>query len=289
MKKSVYLVFVAIFVFVASCKVQHSATFTKVPADIQSYFTYLPERKPSFSIHRGGGEIQNYPENCIESFAYFATKMPCLIECDISLSKDSVLFMMHDNSFNRTTNLIGKTNELNWDEIKKGKLKDNFGNQTNYAIPSLENVLKWGKNKVIFTLDVKRGTPYKMVVEMVEKLHAENYSIIITYDLNEVIEVYHLNPTLLISATIRNETEYNRIHEAGIPDKNLIAFVGTREPSKDFLAFLHAKGISTILGTLGNLDKKAKANGLELYKQWFDSGVDIISTDFPLEAYSVIK
>lgn len=286
-----HLLISTFFLFIISCKTQQpaSVTYTKVPADILSYFTYNEVLKPSFSIHRGGGELPNYPENCIESFDYFAKQMPCLIECDIAMSKDSVLYMMHDNTLDRTTNLSGKINEKNWSELKKGKLQDNFGTQTNYSIPSLEDVLKWGKNKVIFTLDVKRGTPYKKVVATVQKLHAENYCIIITYDFKEVVEVYQLNPKLLISATIRNQEEYQRIHEAGIPDKNLIAFVGTREPNPEFMQFLHSKGICTILGTLGNLDKMAKTKGTHLYKEWFEHGVDIISTDYPLDAYKAIN
>ncbi len=69
----------------------------------------------------------------------------------------------------------------------------------------------------------------------------------------------------------------------------MVAFIGTREPNKELIDFLHQKKILTILGTLGNLDKKAAANSEKPYKEWKSLGVDIFSTDRPLEAYEAIK
>lgn len=288
------LLILTLFVF-ESCKTsQISTNQTSKISDLKQYFQYSSTRKPIISVHRGGGDEVGFPENCIESFNHYfeETKqnaVPLIIECDIELTKDSVMMMMHDNSLDRTTIGSGKIISKNWSEIKKLTLKDNKGNLTKYTIPTLEEVIKWGKNKVIFTLDVKRNTPYKKVIQMVEKLHAENYCIIITYDVNQAKRVYELNKNLLISVTIRDEKEYQRHKEAGILDENMIAFIGTREPIKEFCDFLHQKGISTILGTLGNLDKMAASKGDDLYKKWANDGADVLSTDRPLEMNKIFK
>jgi len=42
------------------------------------------------------------------------------------------------------------------------------------------------------------------------------------------------------------------------------------------------------LGTLGNLDKKAVARGDQHYRRWERRGIDIFSTDRPLEAARVL-
>ncbi|HEY1054024.1 MAG TPA: glycerophosphodiester phosphodiesterase family protein, partial [Emticicia sp.] len=220
---------------------------------------------------------------------FLASKIPTIIECDIEITKDSVLMMMHDNSLDRTTTGKGKIIDQKWDEFKDVKLKDNAGTVTNFKVPTLEEVIKWGKNKVIYTLDVKRNTPYEKVVAMVQKLHAENYCVIITYDVNQAKKVYELDPNLMISVTIRDLKEYERHQQAGIPDKNMVAFIGTREPNKEFNEFLHKKGICTILGTLGNLDKMAIAKGDHIYKGFVNNGADILSTDRMIEAYEAIK
>jgi len=42
---------------------------------------------------------------------------------------------------------------------------------------------------------------------------------------------------------------------------------------------LHAHGIKTILGTMGNLDRQAKARGYQVYAEYVENGADILSTD----------
>lgn len=289
MKKNIVLS-TLIIVLIYGCKTSQSSTYVSIPKKgLMTFLKYDENFKPMISAHRGGGDIAGYPENCIESFDYLAKQMPAIIECDIEYTKDSVLMMMHDNSLNRTTMGKGKIIEQNWSDFKSVKLKDNAGNLTNFEIPTLEKVLNWGRNKVIFTLDVKRNTPYRKVVEMVEKLNAEEYSVIITYDVNQAKEVYKLNPNLMISVTIRDMKEYERYQNAEIPDKNMVAFIGTREPNKEFNEFLHKKGICTILGTLGNLDKMAATKGDNLYNEWVKNGADILSTDRAIEANKAIR
>lgn len=275
---------------VIGCRPVPQKTYIPEPKQgLVQFLKYSPDFKPMISSHRGGGDISGYPENCIESFNYLAGKIPTIIECDIELTKDSVLIMMHDNSLDRTTTGTGKIIMQNWNDLKDLKLKDNAGTLTNFKIPTLEDVIKWGKNKVIYTLDVKRNTPYEKVVEMVQKLHAEDYCVIITYDVKQAKKVYDLDPNVMISVTIRDMKEYERHQQAGIPDKNMVAFIGTREPNKEFNDFLHKKGIVTILGTLGNLDKMAAAKGDKIYKDFVDNGADILSTDRMIEAYNAIK
>ncbi|WP_332913266.1 hypothetical protein [Algoriphagus boritolerans] len=66
-------------------------------------------------------------------------------------------------------------------------------------------------------------------------------------------------PELMLSVTIRNEEEIGRLEETGIPWNRVIAFTGVAERSVEFNRAIHDKGVFTILGTLGNLDKSAEA------------------------------
>ncbi len=273
-----------------SCKVsQDNKNYTSEPSSIFDFFQYEKLKKTMVSVHRGGGELKGLPENCLESFDYISKKMSCLIECDIEMTKDSVMVLMHDKSLDRTSTGRDLVVSNTFETVKQLKLKDNFGNITDFKIPTLENTLKWGKNKVIFTLDVKKTTPFKKVVEMVDKLNAENYALIITYNANEAMEVYKLNPNLLISVSVMQVSDYERLHDSGIPDKNMVAFIGTREPKTELIDFLHKKGIMCILGVLGNLDKKAAARGDEYYKTFIDQGVDILATDRPEAVNGIIN
>lgn len=274
-----------------SCKVEQKSLsiINKKPLTETLHYNGSPWESPRVSVHRGGGEIKNYPENCIESFEYVANQFPVFIECDVEITKDNVLVMMHDKSLDRTTTGTGLLLNKTWDDIKNEKLKDNFGNVTSYNIPLLSQVLQWAKGKSILTLDLKKNTPFKSVINEVQKLKAENHVVIITYNADQAKEVYEINPGLMISVGIMQISDYDRLKDLGIPDKNMIAFIGTREPKKELIDFLHEKGILTLLGTLGNLDKKALNSSENLYQKWSSIGVDIFATDYPIEVNEALK
>ncbi|MFT4032739.1 MAG: glycerophosphodiester phosphodiesterase family protein [Siphonobacter sp.] len=257
-------------------------TYLHIPQNGLSAFL-KPGNPTRISAHRGGGDYPGYPENCIESFAYLANKASMIIECDIGLTKDSVLVMLHDDVLDRTTTGKGKLNAVTYEYTQTLFLKDNAGTTTKFRMPTLENVLRWGKGKVVFTLDIKRSVPFEKVIDMVHKTHTEDYAVIITYNAQDAAKVHKLDPNLMISVTIRNKEEYNRHHDLGISDNRMVAFVGVTEPSPEHYTFLHEKGIPCILGTLGNLDKMAQAKGNRLYLDFAKHGADIMSTDRPLE------
>jgi glycerophosphoryl diester phosphodiesterase len=246
--------------------------------EFQKFFQWSPNRYPLISAHRGG-PVPGFPENAIETFANTYKQHPAIIECDIALSKDSVLVMMHDDKLDRTSNGTGPIGQKTYDELKSLRLKDNDGKVTEFAIPTLGEVLKWGRNKVIYTLDVKRGVPYSKIVQLVRLNKAEAYSVIITYSATQAAEVHKLAPDLMISASVRSIGDLERLNQMGVPSNRIVAFVGTSAPEKAVYDALHQKGIWCILGTMGNLDRSAKAQGDEFYQKLVKDGADILSSD----------
>src|SRR5690606_30763048 len=236
----------------------------KTVDDLYHFLTYNENSYPLVSAHRGGPS-DGFPENAIPTFAEVASKMPAIIECDIAMTKDSVLVLIHDETLDRTTTGKGKLSRKTFEELKELKLKDNNGVVTNYRIPTLEDALQWGIGRVIYTLDVKKSVPYEKVIELIRKTKAEANSIIITYSVNQAEVVNRLAPDLMISATIKNTDDLNRLSEMSIPDTRLIAFVGTREPDTALYTLLRQHGIKSILGTIGNLDRSAERAGYQLY------------------------
>lgn len=251
--------------------------------DLQQLLTYSEDRYPLISAHRGGAS-SGYPENAIETFQNIANALPIIIECDVRISKDSVLVLMHDETLDRTSTGEGKLSDFTLAELRQFSLKDKEGIETKYKIPTLEEALQWGKGKVIFTLDVKKDVPYSSLLAVIEKTKAKSYVVVITYNANQARTLYNLNPEIMISASIQNEKDFRRLAEIGIPDNKIIAFVGTREANSELVELLHNHGVKTILGTLGNLDKQANSKGYQLYADFVENGADVLSTDYPLEA-----
>ena len=259
----------------------------KTADDLYQFLTYNENSYPLISAHRGGPS-DGYPENAIPTFAEVASKMPAIIECDIAMTKDSVLVLMHDETLDRTTTGKGKLSKKTYAELQELYLKDNNGQVTPYKIPTLEEALKWGIGRVIYTLDVKRSVPYEKVIESIRNNKAESNCIIITYSANQAEVVNRLAPDIMISATIKKADDLTRLSELGIPDTRLIAFVGTSEPDSTVYSVLRQHGIKSILGTIGNLDRSAERAGYQLYADFIVRGADVLSTDRPFEAWKAL-
>lgn len=256
--------------------------------EFYDFLTFREGAYPLVSAHRGGA-FPGYPENCIATFAEVAKEMPAIIECDVRMSKDSVLVLMHDETLNRTSTGKGKIINKTYAELQELKLKDPSGKVTRYGIPTLEQALLWGKNAVIYTLDVKREVPYELLVDIIRKTQSETSSIIITYTANQAAAVNRLAPDLMISASIKSMDDLTRLYGLDIPDTRLVAFVGTAEPDTSLYNNLRRHGIRSILGTIGNLDKSAKKAGYQRYAEFVDRGADILSTDHPMEAAKALS
>lgn len=255
---------------------------------LSGFFSWSSDHIPLVSAHRGG-PYEGYPENAIETFEHVLEYTPAIIECDIAMTKDSVLVLMHDNTVDRTTTGKGSVVDFTWEELQSLHLRDPLGNETSFSIPTLDQVLTWGKGKALFTLDVKRGVPFEMVVKAVQTNEMSQWAAIISYNANDAKLINTLDPSLMISVSLGSQEAYEVHRAMGVPDDRMIAFVGVSEPASGFYDWLHQKGITTILGTLGNLDKSTMANGDQLYAQFIKNGADILATDRPIEAAMAIR
>lgn len=301
---SLYLLSLSFVIFATGCFRNSSTTETKIREqenslfskstfelntveDLYQFLTYTESAYPLVSAHRGGPSA-GYPENAIETFSRIANKMPAIIECDIRLSKDSILVLMHDETLERTTTGKGRINKLNLTDLKELKLKDSEGKVTSYRIPTLEEALVWGRGKVIFTLDAKNDIPYQLLSDVITKTNAQSYSVVITYSSKQAKALYRINPDLMISASIKSVDDLTRLAAQGIPDNRIIAFIGIQQPKEELVTTLHQHGIKTILGTLGNLDRQAEQRGYQTYAEYIEKGADVLSTDRPFEAHKAL-
>jgi len=273
---------------IADAEVSGNYIHLESPTDAREFFTWDPARRPMVSAHRGG-PYPGFPENAIETFENTLAHTTAIIEFDVELTKDSVLILMHDNTLDRTTTGSGKVADHTYAEIRELKLVDKEGNETAFRVPTLREALEWSRGKAILTVDVKRSVPFRMVVAEIEATGTEGNAAVITYSFADAKRVHGLNPDLMLSVTIRNEEEIQRFEETGIPWENVIAFTGLSERTREFNQRLHERGVFTILGVLGNLDKMAEARGDDIYVKFVQNGADILATDRPIEAAKALE
>ncbi len=256
--------------------------------ELYRFLTYTENRYPLISAHRGG-PTTGFPENAIETFENSYRYQPLIIECDVQMTSDSILVLLHDETLGRTTTGSGKVTDMVFSDLNDLHLKDPNGKTTPYRIPTLDEALQWGAGKVVFTIDVKRGVPYPLVIDAIQRNQAQAYSVVITYNAEQAAMVHQLAPDLMISASIRSREDLLRLNDRSIPDNRLVAFVGTTNVAPAVYDLLHDHGILCILGTIGNIDKQAAVRGDTVYTRLVESGADILSTDRPQEAGKALR
>ena len=284
-----YFLIICLGILVLSCKTEIKTTTAK-DSTLLTTFRYSNNQAPKISVHRGGKGIKSFPENCLETIQYVNDSISAIYEVDVAKTKDGQLVLMHDNSIDRTTTGSGLIKNIDYKTLQTYNLIDDFGDETTFKVPLFEDVLKWSKdNNVVLSVDIKRSVPQTDVISLIKEIGAEDQTIIITYTLEQAQKAYQFAPNLMLSVSARNNQEFNRLIKSGIPTKNMIAFTGTRLSDKSLFESLHKKDILCMLGTLGNLDKRAEARGDYLYTEWLNLGVDMIATDRPFAVAEMIN
>lgn len=279
-------------IFFYNCKENKSSNVISeniVPKSTE-YFLYSNKTNNLISAHRGGSGLKNYPENCLETMEYLYQKGVSVFEIDIAKTADSKLILMHDNSLQRTSTGRQDVDQINLQKIKEYYLVDDFGNETNYKIPTFEETLKWGKNKnLYFMVDIKKDVNYENLIELIRNNNMQNQCVLVSYSLAQAEKLHRLAPEMMLSVSMRNEREFNEMIDSEIPTNRMVAFTGTKLSDKSLFNKIHQEDIMVILGTLGNLDKQAEARGNNIYKKYADLGVDIFATDRPIEVLETVN
>src|SRR5690349_20734100 len=101
---------------------------------------WIREHRPLSVAHRG--HSIEYPENTMEAYRKAIELGVEMIECDVNITRDGKLVMIHDSTLDRTTTGTGRVSASTWEEIQQldagGKFKPEF---TGVLVPSTEETL----------------------------------------------------------------------------------------------------------------------------------------------------
>ncbi len=117
---------------------------------------WLREYRPLSVAHRGHSIA--YPENTLEAYRKAIELGVEMIECDVNITRDGQLVMMHDSTLDRTTNGSGRVSGATWAEIQKldagGKFKPEF---VGIKAPSAKETLLLFKEAGVFSCVEVKG------------------------------------------------------------------------------------------------------------------------------------
>jgi len=182
--------------------------------------------------HRGGYD-SSQPENSFSTFDFTfdnSCQKPIGIEFDIRESASGSLYIMHDSTIDRTTNGSGKVSFLTDNYLGSIFLKDRNGKMITEKIPLFSDVLKHFQDKnIILMLDVK-GKIYPKVIKLISEMNMESKCILLTFNQDNTRLVKESTNTILISALVKNKSDWESLCKLQIPEKQLIAYVSKETP-----------------------------------------------------------
>jgi glycerophosphoryl diester phosphodiesterase len=118
---------------------------------------WLREYRPLSVAHRGHSIA--YPENTLEAYRKAIELGIEMIECDVNITSDGTLVMMHDSTLDRTTNGTGRVSAATWEEVRQldagSKFKPEFAG---LRVPSTEEtLLLYKETGTLSCFEVKGG------------------------------------------------------------------------------------------------------------------------------------
>lgn len=154
------------------------------------------ENKTYIIAHRGYSAIA--PENTMSSFKEAVKIGADYIELDVHKTKDGKIVVIHDSSIDKTssTNDKGEIDQINYSDLQKMHVgfSSKFGDKFKYEkLPTLEEVLKFSKDKVKVCIELKYDDIEKDVVKLIEETGMTNEVIVFDFDFNAVEKVENLN------------------------------------------------------------------------------------------------
>jgi len=118
---------------------------------------WLREYRPLSVAHRGHSIA--FPENTLDAYRKAIELGVEMIECDVNITSDGKLVMIHDATLDRTTTGSGRVSNASWDEVQRldagGKFNAEFAGA---RVPSTEEtLLLYKETGTLSCFEVKGG------------------------------------------------------------------------------------------------------------------------------------
>ena len=151
--------------------------------------------------HRGAAGVM--PENTIKGFRYAIELGVDYVECDVHLSRDKQLMVMHDATVDRTTNGRGAIRDLTAARIRS--LDAGQGEQD----PLLDEVLETVRGEVHLLIELKGTGVEHAAVEAVKAQSMQEYVTFTSFALERLALVREMGKEYRLGAILPNPTDFD--------------------------------------------------------------------------------
>lgn len=149
--------------------------------------------------HRGAAGL--YPENTRKGFCHAIKLGVDYIECDVHLTFDHHLIVMHDATIDRTTNGTGSIQNLTLKTMRALNAGDG------QHVPTFDEVLDLVTDQFTLLCELKGANTEEKAIESVCTKGLENNVIFTSFHMPRIEKVKHINPQLKTGAILPNPSE----------------------------------------------------------------------------------
>lgn len=238
--------------------------------------------------HRANTGEGQYPENSIETMESCIANDVDIIEIDVRETIDGHFVIMHDKTVDRTTSGTGNVGDMTLEEVKQLLLVHN-NDTTTYKVPTLEEVFRIIKGKVLVDLDIKfEGIDsYKKLIDLANSYDVQDQLLLFLYDKEEVESIHEMatNMHILPRARSLSDIEY-------LKKFDFIKIIHIDESYYDDVVMrnLMKDGMRLWINTLGEFDALER-NGENGFESFFYKmpHVNVVQTDLAIDLMNYLK
>lgn len=160
--------------------------------------------------HRGASNFA--PENTLAAFLKAQELGADYLECDVHLSKDGELIIIHDDKVDRTTNGTGYVKDFTLAELKEldagSKFHPSFAGE---KIITLNELLEEFYGEIGLLIEIKKPTSYpgieEKVVELLSEYKALSGIIVQSFDIESMRKMNEMLPELEVAILMKRSIQ----------------------------------------------------------------------------------
>ena len=224
------------------------------------------------SAHRAGPR-EGAPENSLAAMEASIADGALLLEIDVTETADGALVLMHDRSLDRTTTGSGPIAEQTLAALRRLRLVDGAGQIHDAPPPTLAEAFDLARDRAVLQLDVK-GVAAERLVEAIRSARAMDQVLVITYNVEDALELNALAPELMLSVGMDSLEALDALVRAGLSSERVVAWLGLGAGDAALDAALASRGVETSYG-----DFRGERNADWDHAAHAAAGAEVLSVD----------
>jgi glycerophosphoryl diester phosphodiesterase len=245
------------------------------------------------TAHRGWlspDQLENSPAQMARTTA----AGPFMLEMDLKASHDGTVYLLHDDTLDRTTDGHGPLRDSADTRLGRLHLVGPAGRRSNETLPRFANLARWAAatSTARLMLDVKRLPPAAFM-PWIERYRLGPRTVVLTFDPASAKAMLRYDREVLVSVLVQTPQDI-ATYRALAGQARLAMYVpGKAAPA--LFAAAHRSGATVISDAImpqpgGSLDERAETGGDAVYADFLKNRpIDIFVTNHPQRVHKLLQ